>query len=63
MSRDAALYVADMIEACERVLRFTKDAERADLAAGSMVHDAVLRNLGVLAPLNAGVVSPGTAPG
>jgi uncharacterized protein with HEPN domain len=37
-----------MIEACERVLRFTKDIERADLAAGSMVHDAVLRNLEVL---------------
>lgn len=48
MSRDASLYVADMIEACERVVRFTKDVERGDLAAGSMVHDAVLRNLEVL---------------
>jgi uncharacterized protein with HEPN domain len=48
VSRDASLYVADMIEACERVLRFTNDVERADVAAGSMVHDAVLRNLEVL---------------
>jgi uncharacterized protein with HEPN domain len=48
VSRDASLYVADMVEACERVLRFTKDVERADLAAGTMVHDAVLRNLEVL---------------
>ena len=48
MSRDASLYVADMIEACERVLRFTKDVERADLAAGSMVYDAVLRNLEII---------------
>lgn len=48
MSRDASLYVADMIEACERVLRFTKDLERTDVAAGSMVRDAVLRNLEVL---------------
>ena len=49
MLRDASLYVADMIEACERVLRFTKDVGRADLAAGSMVRDAVLRNRGRLA--------------
>jgi uncharacterized protein with HEPN domain len=46
VSRDALLYVDDMIEACERVTRFTKGVDRADLASGSMVHDAVLRNLG-----------------
>jgi uncharacterized protein with HEPN domain len=48
VSRDALLYVADTIEACERVQRFTQDIGRVDLAAGSMVHDAVLRNLEVL---------------
>ena len=48
MSRDTSLYVIDMIEACERILRFTKNLDRSDVAAGSMVHDAVLRNLEVL---------------
>jgi uncharacterized protein with HEPN domain len=67
VSRDAWLYVADMIEACERVLRFTKDVARADLAAGTMVHDAVLLNLEVLGeaakrvPPEARVLAPAIA--
>lgn len=48
MSRDVALYVEDMVEACQRVLRYTEGLDRSGLVEGSMVHDAVLRNLEIL---------------
>ena len=48
MSRDASLYIDDMIEACRRVMQYTEGLDRAQLVSGTMAHDAVLRNLEVL---------------
>lgn len=48
MSRDATLYVDDMIEACRRVLQYCDGLGRAQLVSGTMAQDAVLRNLEVL---------------
>ena len=48
MSRDVVLYVADMIEACDRIARYIEGLDRNSLVAGTMAHDAVLRNLEIL---------------
>ena len=48
MSRDVTLYLDDMVEACRRIGQYTKGLSRAELVNGTMVHDAVLRNLEVL---------------
>ena len=48
MSRDASMYVDDMIDVCHRVLRYTEGIDRAGFVAGTMMHDAVLRNLEIL---------------
>jgi len=48
VSRDASLYIDDMIEACRRVMQYTEGLDRAQLVSGTMAHDAVLRNLEVL---------------
>ena len=48
MSRDATLYVDDMIDACRRVLQYSDGLGRAQLVSGTLAHDAVLRNLEVL---------------
>lgn len=48
MSRDGTLYLDDMIEACRRIARYAEGSDRDGLVAGTMVHDAVLRNLEVL---------------
>jgi uncharacterized protein with HEPN domain len=48
VSRDATLYIDDMIEACRRVTQYTEGLGRAQLVSGTMAHDAVLRNLEVL---------------
>ena len=48
MSRDATLYLDDMIEACRRVMQYTDGLSRTQLVSGTMAHDAVLRNLEVL---------------
>ena len=48
MSRDVALYLDDMIEACRRVRNYTGPLTRDTFNSGTMVHDAVLRNLEIL---------------
>jgi uncharacterized protein with HEPN domain len=48
VSRDVTLYLEDMIEACRRVARYSEGLDRDGLAADTMVHDAVLRNLEIL---------------
>jgi uncharacterized protein with HEPN domain len=48
VSRDVALYLDDMIEACRRIGQYTQGLSRATLVSGTMPHDAVLRNLEVL---------------
>jgi uncharacterized protein with HEPN domain len=42
------MYVDDMIDVCHRVLRYTEGVDRAGFVAGTMMHDAVLRNLEIL---------------
>ena len=48
MSRDPALYVADMIEACERIVTYTAGLDQAGLRSDRRTVDAIVRNLEVL---------------
>ena len=43
--RDARLYVEDMLEFCERAMRYCAGFELNGLVADTMRYDAVLRNL------------------
>ncbi len=45
MSRDVKLYLDDMIEACRRVVAYAEGLDRKGLVPGTMVHDAIIRNL------------------
>lgn len=48
MSRDESLYFADIIESCEKVLRFTKGMTYKDFVHDDLHFDAVLRNLEII---------------
>lgn len=48
MSRSLELFVRDMLEACEKISRYTVGLTFEDFVNREMVYDAVLRNLGVL---------------
>lgn len=48
MSRDPSLYLADMIEACERVVEYAAGVGPAALRADRRTVDAIVRNLEVL---------------
>ncbi len=48
MSRDESLYFADIIESCEKVLRFTKGMTYKDFVHDELHFDAVLRNLEII---------------
>ena len=48
MSRDEATYVADMVEACERVMEYTAGLHAASFRGDRKTIDAVVRNLEVL---------------
>lgn len=48
MSRDVTLYVDDMIEACQRVVQYSAGLDRDGLNAGTMITDAIVRNLEIL---------------
>ena len=48
MSRDQGAYLADMIEACDRVLAYTAALDAATLREDQRTLDAVVRNLEVL---------------
>lgn len=48
MSREWALYFADIVEACEKIARFTHKVSQAQFETEDMVRDAVLRNLMVI---------------
>ena len=43
--RDHALYLRDMLEFCERVLRYTTGHDLAGLLVDLMRYDATLRNI------------------
>ena len=48
MSRDESLYIEDIQESCEKVLRFTKGMTRKDFINDDLHFDAVLRNLEII---------------
>jgi uncharacterized protein with HEPN domain len=48
VSRDETTYVADMVEACARVMEYTAGLDAAGLRADRRTVDAVVRDLEVL---------------
>jgi len=48
MSRSWQLFVLDMQEACERVLRYTDGMSAEEFARDQLIRDAVLRNLFII---------------
>jgi uncharacterized protein with HEPN domain len=48
MSREESLYIADIEESCEKVLRFTKGMTYKDFVYDDLHFDAVLRNLEII---------------
>ena len=48
MSRDETLYLADIQESCEKVMRFTKGMTHKDFVHDELHFDAVLRNLEII---------------
>ncbi len=48
MSRDPLLYLEDIIEACDKILLYTKDTNFDKLKSDSMLFDAVVRNIEVM---------------
>lgn len=48
MSRDELLYLADIVECCEKVLKFTKGMAYKDFVHDDLHFDAVLRNLEII---------------
>ena len=48
MSCDETLYLADIQESCEKVLRFTKGMTYKEFAQDDLHFDAVLRNLEII---------------
>jgi uncharacterized protein with HEPN domain len=48
VSRDWRLFLADVLRACEKILRFTDGLDRAQFFADDRTYDAVVRNLEIL---------------
>lgn len=48
MSRNESLYLADIQEACKKVLKFTKGMTYKDFVHDDLHFDAVLRNLEII---------------
>lgn len=48
MSRDESLYLADIQESCEKVMRFTKGMTYKEFVHDDLHFDAVLRNLEII---------------
>lgn len=48
MSRSYRLFLRDMLEACEKVMRYTEGLDFDTFVRNELVYDAVLRNLEVL---------------
>ena len=45
MSRDPKLFLADIKDSTDKVLRYTKGMSQGEFEANGMAYDAVLRNL------------------
>ena len=48
MSRDETLYLADIQDSCEKILKYTKGYDLNDLTHDDRTYDAVLRNLEII---------------
>jgi uncharacterized protein with HEPN domain len=48
MSRDARLYLEDILEACDKVRRFTEGMSQAQFLKDERTYDAVVRNLQII---------------
>jgi len=48
MSRDEIMYLQDIAESCEKVLKFTKGFTQSDLIQDEKTYDAVVRNLEII---------------
>ena len=48
MSRDEIMYLQDIAESCEKILRFTADLSESDLMGDEKTYDAVVRNLEIV---------------
>jgi uncharacterized protein with HEPN domain len=48
MSRDLRVYLLDIIERCERIMRYIDGLDEAGWAKDQLTQDAVLRNLEVI---------------
>ena len=55
MSRDPLLYLEDIIDACDKILLYTKDTSLDDLKSDSMLFDAVVRNIEIMGEAVKGV--------
>ena len=48
MSRDYRMFLADIRDACNKIIRYVQDMEMEDFLANSQAFDAVLRNLEII---------------
>lgn len=48
MSRESGVFLHDILESCEKILRYAKGMNRASLLADEMRFDAIVRNLIVI---------------
>ena len=48
MSRDELMYLQDIAQSCEKIMRFTADFTQQDLAGDEKTYDAVIRNLEIV---------------
>lgn len=48
MSRDEIMYLQDIAESCEKILRFTAGLSQSDLMRDEKTYDAVVRNLEIV---------------
>ena len=48
MSRDQIMYVQDIAQSCEKILRFTAGLSQSDLVGDERTYDAVVRNLEII---------------
>ena len=48
MSRDELMYLQDIVESCDRILRYTSNLTKEQLIEDEKTYDAVVRNLEIL---------------
>jgi len=48
MSRDEIMYLQDIAQSCEKILRFTAGLTQSELIQDEKVYDAVVRNLEIV---------------